>query len=174
MLHTQFLESLERLISNQIKLSNSLMEVTTAEYAAVLSLDSSHLLTASQSRVALVEQVQIVEEARRALIEKEIGETKEPLQRWILRVPLGPGVTAADRVRILHLVGTLRNRMIEVRTLSAQLQSLSGFGLEVVNGCLSLFHAAKQIRNQVYSARGIISEKSTPRYSRAELTIREA
>jgi hypothetical protein len=170
----QFVQALEEIITAEIRLHERLMQATSKEYSAVLSLDSKHIETISGERLDIYPEIQRLEKVRREIVAKSLGESAENLRTRLQRSPIAPGVTIQDRNRLIKLVRDLRTRAVEVRKLSAELQSISGFGLEMVNGCISLFHAAKQVRNQVYSARGRIAESMTPRYSRSELIIRQA
>lgn len=170
----QFIQSLEGIVTAELRLHEKLMQLLAKEYGAVLSLDSTQIELVASQRLGLLSEIEKLEQTRKELVTSSLGESTENLRRRILKAPLGAGVSLAERNRLITLVRDLRSVIVEVRKLSAELQSISGFGLEMVNGCISLFHAAKQVRNQVYSARGRMFESMTPRFSRSELTIRQA
>ena len=174
MITKQFVQALEDIVNAEIRLHEKLMQSTSREYSAVLSLDSKQIETISAERLDIYPEVQRLEKMRREIVSKSLGESTDNLRLRLQKAPIASGVSIQDRNRLIKLVRDLRNRVVEVRKLSAELQSISGFGLEMVNGCISLFHAAKQVRSKVYSARGRIAESMTPRYSRSELTIRQA
>lgn len=174
MIKAQFLGALETIVKSEIELYNSLMKATSDEYAAVISMDLVKLSAASHQRESCVSNAQRREAARQTLVQQELGEGTGSLQERLLESPLAPGVLPQDRSRLIKLLRELRARVYEVRKLTVELQSISGFCLEVVNGCMSLFQVGKQVRNRVYSARGRVADNLTPRYSRSELTIREA
>ncbi len=174
MITRQFVQALEDIITAEIRLHERLMQATSKEYSAVLSLDSKHIENISAERLDIHPEVQRLEKMRRELVSKSLGDSAENLRSRLHKAPIGPGVSTQDRNRLIKLVRDLRTRAVEVRKMSAELQSISGFGLEMVNGCISLFHSAKQVRNQVYSSRGRLAESMTPRYSRSELIIRQA
>ena len=174
MITKQFVQALEEIITAEIRLHEKLMQATSKEYSAVLSLDSKNIELSSAERLKFYPEVQRLEKMRGEVVSKTLGDSAENLRLRLQKAPVAPGVSNQDRNRLIKLVRDLRTRAVEVRKLSVELQSISGFGLEMVNGCISLFHAAKQVRSQVYSARGRIAESMTPRYSRSELTIRQA
>lgn len=174
MVTAEFLGALEKIVRSEIALYDTLMKATSEEYAAVISMDLSRLAKVSSERELLVVDAQRIESERQSFVQLQLGEGTGSLQERLSQAPLAPGVSLQERARVLKFIGELRVRVVEVRRLSRELQSISGFCLEVVNGCMSLLQVGKQIRNRVYSARGCLSDNTTPRYSRAELTIREA
>lgn len=174
MIQAPFLKALERIVRSEIELYDTLMKATSEEYAAVIRMDLSRLANASREREALVLEAQRQESERRALVVEQLGEGTTSLHQRLSEAPLSAGVSPRERARVISLLRELRTRVVEVRRLSLELQSISVFCLEVANGCMSLFQVGKQVRNRVYSARGRLSDSMTPRYCRSELTIREA
>lgn len=150
---------------------------TYKEYLAVLAEErrwftkfNAEKINALQlKRQGLLEQM-TKHNARRLAILQSIPNTADIRLSDVVNTMLHP----ADAKPLKPLVEELRKLISMVRDESSEFNQVTGFGLNIVNGLLSIFWSASQNIMKTYSPQGLPKESFNPTKSRLEGILKQA
>lgn len=156
-------------LDKEIKLYKQYIEILAEEKAGITKFNSETVEASTQKREALYAEIKEAAVKRLEMLRDLAGPEKKRLTAVINEKFQG-----REAKELLARAETLKSLSEQLKKESREFGQIVNFGLNVVNGTLSIFMSATQNVTKSYGKSGLIKESFNPQGTRHSGVIKEA
>ena len=162
-------ELLKSHVEREIRLYKEYIQVLEKEKDSVTSYDSQRLEKYTAKREGLHNEIRDALFKRQQMIKTLCGSEKVRLTDAIKN-----HFHIADTKKLIPIAEQLKELTIRLQKQSREFNQIVNFGLNVVNGSLSIIMSATQNITKAYNKKGVVKESFNPQGGRNSGVLKEA
>jgi hypothetical protein len=163
------LRNIEKLLVEECGAIDDYLALLSSEQDHVVKLQSDKVAECAERRAIVADRISVVRTSRDDLVRILNKNSKTTLTELVTT-----GGSAAEKRRILPVIGKLKQKAKVMDQRSKELNQVVNFSLGLVNGSLSIIWSATQTVTRCYNAFGGMTELFQPNAPRAGSLLGQA